>query len=218
MNKLIILFFLIVPFWLNAQNEVSTNTFENKGIEVVKMLIETDNKLKSLKSDFEQEVLFKVAEIKQKVKGNITYLKPDNIKIIHSQPQEQTIIINSKKDITIVKPKDKQIIKTSYKNWKSGLEPKLKGLLEFGNYSSLLEEADVKSEKIESGYLLKITPKNKGYKLKLKLNSNFFPVEGELDLGDTIVTTILKNIEINPEVKKEEFEYKNENNYDTIKL
>ena len=182
-------------------------------------LIEWDNRLNSLKAEFSQEVIFKVADMKQSVEGNVVYKKPDSIKITHTKPQSQIIIINSKKEITIVKPKDSQIIKTSWEKWKNNLEPKLKGLFDFGNYQKLGRDSKIETQIIDKeNSVVKITSNDSSYTLTLKLNREFFPTECELDLKDTIIKTYIKNAKINEELSKDEFKYKNKNGFEVLKI
>ncbi|HOJ86441.1 MAG: outer-membrane lipoprotein carrier protein LolA [Elusimicrobiales bacterium] len=204
-------FFLSISLSSNSQEKKETEQTPN----IFDKMIEWDNKLKSLKANFNQEVIFKVAEMKQSVEGNIVFEKPDNIKITHAKPQKQIIIINSQKDITIIKPQDRQIIKSSWEKWKANLEPKLKGLFDLGNYSSL-----GKNSKIEfpDSFTIKITPKDSSYILTLKLNEKYFPIECELDLKDTVIKTYLKDINIDSKIEKDEFEYKNKEKYEVLKL
>ncbi len=210
---MIMIMFISFPAFTHEKSTTTLN-IENE-INLFDKLKEWDLKLKTLKAKFTQEVFFKVADMKQKVEGEIYFKKPDNLKIVHTRPQPQVIIINSKKEIFIVKPNDKQIIKSLWDKWKNNLEPKLKGLFEFGNYSSL--ERNSKIENIDKN-TLKITPLNSEYSLVLKLDDNFFPFECELDLKDTIIKTKITDIEINKEIKKEEFEYKNKDSFDVLKL
>lgn len=212
-------YFIIIGLFLNHISlhceQKSTDTIK---IDPIKKLMQLDEQIKNLKADYIQEVYFKVANIKQNVEGKILYLKPDNMKIIHTKPSSQIIIINSKNDITIIKPKDRQIIKSRWEKWKMSLEPQLKGLFEFGNYSKIIEDSEIMTTVIKDGYIIEIKPKEKKFTLKLKLGLDFFPQEGELDLGDTSVKTIIKNIEINKEISKDEFEYKNKEKYEVLKL
>lgn len=192
---------------------------EDETVEIIKKVEELDKSIKTLSAKFMQKVTFKKAELSQEVEGYIKYRKPENLKIVHEKPQKQIIIINSKKEIIIVKPQDKQIVKTSWEKWKTNLEMKMKGLLEIGNYSELLKKNNVKVSKDEKNTYLIITPKQKAsdWTLKIKLNKEYFPVEGWLELGDTLVETKFINIEKNIKIKDMEFSYKNKE-FETIKL
>lgn len=197
---------------LYAETKKSDNT---NPIDEIKKI---DNSIKTLSADFEQEILFKTAELKQKVEGSLVFLKPGNLKITHTKPQNQIIIIRNRKDLTIVKHKDKQIITTTWDKWKTNLEPRLKGLLELGDYTSLAEKEDVKLIKDEDKNTIIITSKKNIYSLKIILNKENIPLKAEFDIGDTLITTIFKNVELNKEIKEGEFKYKNKDNYETLSL
>lgn len=215
--KLSSIIFLLTTFLYN-QNFIYSETKkidETNPIEEIKRI---DNSIKTLAADFEQEILFKTAELKQKVEGNLLFLKPGNLKITHTKPQNQIIIIRNKKELTIVKHKDKQIINTNWDKWKTNLEPRFKGLLELGDYTSLAEKEDVKLIKEEDKNIIIITSKKNLYSLKITLTKENIPLKAELDMGDTIITTLFKNVELNKEIKESEFKYRNKDNYETLSL
>jgi outer membrane lipoprotein-sorting protein len=198
-------------------SEIKSNTYTYTNANPYLKLKELDASLKTLKATFKQEIYFKVADIKQNIEGEILFIKPEKLKLIHKKPYNQIIIIDSKKNIEIIKPKDKQIIRTSWEKWKNNLEPRLKGLFDFGNYSSLENDSNITSKEEKDGYIIEINSKKSDYKLILKLNKDFFPVESILDLKDTIVKTIINEFEKNIEIDPKEFEFKN-NDYELIEL
>jgi outer membrane lipoprotein-sorting protein len=200
---------------ISKNNEIITSTKET--VNPYLKLKELDLNLKTLKANFKQEIYFKVADMKQNIEGEIYFVKPEKLKIVHTKPNSQIIIVNSKKDIQIIKPQEKQIIKSSWEKWKNNLEPRLKGLFDFGNYSLLEKDADIKSKEEKDGYTIEIKPKKSSYTLILKLNSDFFPVESILDLKDTVIKTVIEKYEKNLEIKPEVFDFKN-NGYEVIDL
>ncbi|MCX7905561.1 MAG: outer-membrane lipoprotein carrier protein LolA [Elusimicrobiales bacterium] len=215
--KFLILITLLFNILIKAEEQISTNN-SKKHINIVSEIKVIDEKIKTLISDYEQEILFKTAEIKQKIEGKILFSKPNNIKIIHTKPQEQIIIIRDKKEITIIKPSDRQIITTNWERWKGSLEPRLKGLLELGNYSKLIEKENAELSYEDNKKILIIKSKKNLYTLKIVFDENDIPIKAELDLGETLVTTILKNTKINIEIKESEFKYKNKEKYETLSL
>ncbi|MBP7796905.1 MAG: outer-membrane lipoprotein carrier protein LolA [Elusimicrobiales bacterium] len=229
MKKILLsVIFLQAPVF--AETVISTTTSTQPSVVVsttdanpIEKLKEWDSNLKSLKANFSQEVFFKTAEIKENIDGSIVYQKADgekkeSLKISHYKPQEQIIIISSEKDITIVKPADKQIVKSDWEKWKASLEPKLKGLMEFGNYSKLATDATITTSKDGDNTKININPKAGGYTLILKLNKDYFPVEGELDMGDTLIKTYLKDVQINSEIDKGEFNYQNTKKFEVLEI
>lgn len=212
-----VFFLLLLPIAIASlraeENQVKQST---NPLTILDRLIELDGKLKSLKTNFSQEIYFKVADIKEKVEGEIIFKKPGDLKIIHKKPKQQTIIIKEKKEIIIIKPDDRQIIRSSWEKWKGTLEPKLKGIIEFGNYASLKYNSKIIMD--ENNKTIKLTPYDNSYTLTIKLNDNYFPAECELDLKDTLIKTYLTDTIIDPDIKKDEFEYKNEKKFDVLKL
>ncbi|MCX7641728.1 MAG: outer-membrane lipoprotein carrier protein LolA [Elusimicrobiales bacterium] len=215
--KFLISITLLFIILTKAEEQIPTNGTK-KQVDIINEIKSIDEKIKTFISDYEQEIFFKTAEIKQKIEGKILFLKPNNIKIIHTKPQEQIIIIRNKKEITIVKPSDRQIITTNWERWKGALEPRLKGLLELGNYSKLIEKENTELLNEDNKKILLIKSKKNFYILKIVFNENNIPIKAELDLGETLVTTILKNTTINTEIKESEFKYKNKENYETLSL
>jgi outer membrane lipoprotein-sorting protein len=198
-------------------SEIKSNTYTYTNANPYLKLKELDASLKTLKATFKQEIYFKIADIKQNVEGEILFVKPEKLKLIHKRPYNQIIIIDSKKNIEIIKPKDKQIIRSSWEKWKNNLEVRLKGLFDFGNYSSLENDSNITSKEEKDGYIIEINSKKSDYKLILKLNKDFFPIKSILDLKDTIVKTIINEFEKNIEINPKEFEFKN-NDYELIEL
>lgn len=206
---------------LHSQNTTSTSitlTTSTQSItNTINELNEIDKKIESLECDFEQEVFFKTAEIKQKVEGKVLYTKPSKLKIIHTKPQKQTIIINNN-EITIIKPKDKQVVISSWEKWKNSLEINLKGLLEIGNYSRLAENANLEIKKSENTKEIIVISKDSKYRINLIFTQDNIPLKGEFELGDTSVSIIFKNVKINQKIKDDEFVFKNKEKYEVLKI
>jgi len=222
MKKIIIISMFLFAVSLYCQNDTKTdvkndNIKTNQEIDPYLKLKELDSNLKTLKAKFKQEIFFKLADMKQNIEGEIFFIKPDKLKIVHTKPNPQIIIIDSRKNIEIIKPADKQIIRSKWDKWKNNLEPRLKGLFDFGNYSSLEKHSKVTSKKLEDGYIIEIKPKNSSYTLTLKLNLDFFPVESTLDLKDTIIKTFIDSFEKNIEINSNVFEFKDKE-YEIIDL
>lgn len=213
-----IMFTILLITILNAQSNPPEAKILSNHQDVVEELKRIDEGIRSLIADFHQEIFFKTAEIKHLIEGKVFFLKPGNLKIIHTKPQQQIIIIKDLKKITIIKPSDKQIITTDWEKWKSALEPRLKGLLELGNYSKLAEKGSSEII-IENGKkLITIKSKKQPYTLKITLSSDNKPLEAELDLGETLIITRFQNIQLNTEIKESEFKYKNKEGYESLSL
>ena len=185
--------------------------------DVLTKLEAWDDRLKTLDADFTQEVWFKDMDIKQKVEGNLKYMKPNLLRLEHILPASQ-VITTDKKDILIYKPKDKQAIMATWDGWVKTQNQSFYGVLDFGNYSSLAKNNEVSLSGGAGGmpYKLTFTPKKgTSYKLTLTLASDdFFPSEAELEVGSAITSTKLlsvkKNISLDKKVFKQNLPEKTE--------
>jgi outer membrane lipoprotein-sorting protein len=90
--------------------------------------------------------------------------------------------------------------------------------MEFGNYSKLATDATITTSKDGDSTIINIAPKTASYTLILKLDKDYFPVEGSLDMGDTVIKTFLKDVQINPDIDSSEFKYKNTKKFEILEL
>ncbi len=212
-----LVFLMLIGSFYNiyANANVQDTQTLKKPIEEIKII---DENIKTLTADFTQEIFFKTAEIKQQVEGKITFSKPANIKIIHTKPQQQIIIVKDKKELTIVKPKDKQIIKTEWEKWKNNLEPRLKGLFEIGNYEEIAKKEDIEIYTENDLKIIIIKSKKNIYTLKLVFSKQNIPLKVELDMGDISVSTTLSNVKINDNISNLEFKYKNKDDFEVLSI
>ncbi|MGC9069755.1 MAG: LolA family protein [Elusimicrobiales bacterium] len=209
----IIAIFVLQSF--SSENVIKDAEIVNNPLEEIKKI---DESIKTLTADFTQEIFFKTAEIKQNVEGKIFFSKPGNLKIIHTKPQDQIIIIRNEKELTIVKPKDKQIIKTHWEKWKNSLEPRIKGLLELGRYREVASKEDIEIYKENDLKVIIIRSKKNTYILKIVFSKSNTPLRTELDMGDTSISTVFNNVKINDNISDGEFKYKNKDGFETLSL
>ena len=169
-----------------------------------------DARLETLKADFTQEINFREAGLKQSVEGTLQYVKPNFLRMEHFKPASQ-LIVTDKNDIWIYKPADKQAVRTTWDAWRRTQDQNFSGILDFGNYSSLASRnnASVSPEGKDGLIAVVLTPRTgTGYALTLKLSAtDYFPVEAELAVDSTLITTHLKNVEKNGAVAKELFNF-----------
>jgi outer membrane lipoprotein-sorting protein len=191
-----------------AVEPVQKQILENKIIEELKNL---DQKLESLKANFQQEVEFSEAGLKQHIEGILHYLKPTYLRIEHVQPSRQ-IIITDKNDLWIYKVEDSQVIKTNWNSWKENQNYNFSGLLDFGDYSKIVEKNNIKTNKNEKAgridAIFTSREKPELYTLVLSLSAtDYFPLEANLKVDKVSVKTKLENIEKNIVISTETFKF-----------
>ncbi len=177
---------------------------------IIKKLKKWDAKLNTLQTDFSQEIKFKEAGLKKELQGAVSYLKPNYLKIEHTAPEKQPIVTD-KKIIWIFKPADNQVIKTSWDRWFKIQNGQFSGILDFGNYSKLIEKNNVALKSADPSRIsIALTSKKNPslYTLTLKLSStDYFPINAILDLDETIIITSLINTKKNTDISKEDFKF-----------
>jgi chaperone LolA len=171
-----------------------------------------DARLETLQTRFTQEVDFSDAGIKQQVEGLLSYSKPDLLRIEHIKPARQ-LVYTDKKELWIYKPEDSQAVRTSWAAWQKSQSSNFSGIMDFGNYSSLIEKNSVRISKDRSApyYIrMELTPRNNPwlYTLTLALSStDYFPAEATLAMDKTIIRTRLENAGKNDPLDKAMFRF-----------
>ena len=169
-----------------------------------------DSSLETLKADFTQEVNFREAGLKQSIEGTLRYVKPNLLRIEHLKPARQ-VVVTDKTDIWIYKPEDKQAVRTSWEAWRRTQNQNFSGILDFGNYSALAANNSTLTTGGKNGEPFKttFTPRSGDpYALTLTLSAtDYFPLEAELTVGDTIIKTRLYNVEKNAAIDKGIFKF-----------
>jgi outer membrane lipoprotein carrier protein len=178
--------------------------------EIIEKLKAWDARLESLKADFSQEVEFKEAGLKQSIEGNLSYAKPNFLRIEHVKPARQ-VVVTDKTEIWIYKPEDKQVVHTSWETWRKTQDQNFSGILDFGNYASLTEKnkAVVTGWKNGAPFKVAFTPRSgAAYALTLTLSAtDYFPTEAELSVDSTVIKTRLTAVEKNGAVNKDAFKF-----------
>ncbi|MDQ7773291.1 MAG: outer-membrane lipoprotein carrier protein LolA [Elusimicrobiales bacterium] len=180
--------------------------------QVMAKLIEWDSALTSLKAGFTQTVLFAEAGLEQKVKGTLSYLKPDKLRIEHSSPTRQ-VIVTDKKDIWIYKPDDNQAVRTKWEDWKNLQNSGFSGIMDFGNYSELAERNKVTAiPPAAPGEMIRLilTPVDRSglYTLTLMLSAtDYFPARADLVVESAKISTALDETERNAGLDEKIFDF-----------
>jgi len=186
------------------------NEAAERAKKVLEQLEAWDARLETLKAYFIQEVNFREAGLKQSVEGSLHYVKPNFLRMEHSKPARQ-LVVTDKTDIWIYKPGDNQVVRTTWDAWRKTQDQNFSGILDFGNYSSLAAKNNAAVTEGEKDGLitLVLTPRTgSGYALTLRLSAtDYFPVEAELDVDSTVITTRLLKTEKNVSIAKELFKF-----------
>jgi chaperone LolA len=178
--------------------------------DIIEKLKAWDARLETLKADFTQEVDFKDAGLKQSIDGNLSYVKPNLLRIEHVKPARQ-VVVTDKTEIWIYKPEDKQVVHTAWETWRRTQDQNFSGILDFGNYAALTEKnnAAVTGGKDGAPFKIKFTPRSgAAYALTLTLSAtDYFPAEAELSVDSTVIRTRLTSVQRNGEVDRQVFKF-----------
>jgi outer membrane lipoprotein carrier protein len=179
-------------------------------LEILGKLKAWDDRLETLQADFTQEVNFKEAGLRQNIEGTLRYAKPNLLRIEHVKPSRQ-VVVTDKADIWIYKPEDKQAVRTSWDAWRRTQDQNFSGILDFGNYSALTARNRTALSGGKDGQPWKITftPRSgAAYSLTLTLDpADYFPLEAELTVDSTVITTRLLAPKKNGPLDKELFKF-----------
>ena len=172
--------------------------------EVISRFISWDKKLKTLKTDFEQETSFEGVPISQS-EGRI--YKVDNLIRLDSLENGKVMqsAITDKSVIKIVDAKGKFITALSWQEWQAS-QPN-QALFDFGNYSALLKTHTVKEFAVlPNGYKLvlqqNIKNPQEGYELDFILDKEAFPSELSITSQGVKTRTVLKDISKNTVIEE----------------
>ncbi|HAT72057.1 MAG TPA: hypothetical protein DCS63_04500 [Elusimicrobia bacterium] len=199
-----------------AEIQVSTGTAAagtkepGRSAKIIEGLKAWDASLETLQADFTQEVNFREAGLKQSIEGTLRYVKPNLLRIEHAKPARQ-VVVTDKTAIWIYKPEDKQAVRTSWEAWRRAQDQNFSGILDFGNYAALADRNLTTAGGGENGQPFKVTfrPMTGGdYTLTLTLSAtDYFPLEAELLVDNTVIKTRLSSVEKNGPIDGEIFKF-----------
>jgi len=109
---------------------------------IIKRLASIEGQIKTLSAHFDQTVNMKEAGLTQKVVGFLDYSRPKRFNIKQTLPELQRIISDGT-NIWVWRPSKKQVIKMPLSDWGKS-QPFAQGLLDFGHYSEMLKNYQVK--------------------------------------------------------------------------
>jgi len=215
MKKILLIFIaMFLTFPAFAQNADKLN-------EVIAKMQAADENVTTLEADFTQLIVFTVTNEKQKITGNVKYLKPDSAFIVQKTPQEQRIYISGKK-IIIYTPENAQAIEDKYDNViNASFSPA--AVVNFGaNFKEISKNNVVRFvSEDDNNYILEVYPKkNKDWTMKLFISKdNMRPSKAVITSDGTEITADISNYRINnSELNKNLFKFKAPSGVEVIKL
>jgi chaperone LolA len=209
MKKLIS--FLMIFSILSASYAIS-------GQKIISNIKDNYKKMKTFESDFTQIQMWELASEESRITGKIYMNSDDSFRV---EMPEGDYIISNGKTVWRYSTENSQVLIEDVKNNEESMIP---GKL-FFDFTDRYNLKDY-SEKKEDGkviYMLDLeAPKGKDrfiYRLKVKVNSDFLPVEIEsFDLDENKNVYILENIKINTEIAKDKFTYVKKDGTEVIDL
>jgi outer membrane lipoprotein carrier protein len=209
-----------------AAQTATTSTQPITAAAVLTKIRDLDASLHSLSASF-QQTLTTGAGLKQEQSGKLFYDKPDHIRLEFEQPRRQ-ITVSDRKLLWVYQPDDKQVIRADWDDWKKS-QSELSGLLDFGQYGSLLDRHDVSVEPyraegstipVAGAWRLTLKPKSStSYTIDLIVEApDYFPKRTELAMERMKIVSELKDVELNPKLEAKIFEFKPPSGVPVIEL
>ena len=170
---------------------------------------EFDRRLDTLRAHFVQSLNVEQTGMSSAVEGDVSYRKPEQLRIEHLRPERQTVAVDGK-DIWIFRHATHQAIQSSLEDWKKA-DPTLNNLMQFGSYAKMLRSYEVSVDTGGARPELVLVPKEKGaapLELRLGLDPEpLFPDETRLQVGGLRVKTVLSGIVFNPRLEAATFRF-----------
>lgn len=179
---------------------------------------EVDGRMRTLKASFKQFVRMEDADTVQQVEGEVSFRKPDLMRLTHRLPEPQTVVSDGI-FLWVHRPSTNQVIQTRLEAWRRK-EPLAKGLLEFGKSADLLTKYSASVSTVSAPgadghrtFVVTLTPKpaQKGdadFVLTLKASDrDFFPGEATLRVGRASIRSTFEDVRLNPEFPDETFRF-----------
>jgi outer membrane lipoprotein-sorting protein len=172
---------------------------------------EVDARLKSLKATFRQFVRMEGTDAVQSVEGEVSFKKPDLLRLTHKVPEPQTVVSDGTW-LWVHRQSTNQVIQTKLDAWRKS-EPLAQGLLDFGRTADLLARYDAKIKAVSEpggdghrSFEVELRPKpadlKKGqapFKLTLKSSTrDYFPAEATLEVERAVIRSIFESPRLNP--------------------
>ena len=177
-----------------------------------------DASLKTLQAGVRQFVRLEGSDTVQSVEGDVSFKKPDLLRLVHRIPEPQTVVSDGTW-LWVHRHSTKQVIQTRLDAWRKS-EPLAQGLMDFGKSADLLTRYDAVLSTVTApgpdGYRrfeVTLKPKDKkdgdaDFDLVLKASEkDYFPAEAVLRVGRARIRSLFENVRYNPELPDAEFRF-----------
>ncbi|MBI5881903.1 MAG: outer membrane lipoprotein carrier protein LolA [Elusimicrobia bacterium] len=182
---------------------------------VFERLAEFDAKMTSLALSFRQSVRLEEGGAPQTKEGSLVFLKPKRLRLEYLRPEPQTVVSDGR-TFWVWRKWINQVIESSFEDWRRN-DPALEGLLNFGNYASLLKRYDVSVASVSArgadghrSFRLDLRPKAKdaGFVLSLTLSTkDYFPYDARLTASGAVVESAFTDVRFNPDLSRSLFDF-----------
>jgi outer membrane lipoprotein-sorting protein len=180
-----------------------------------------DKKIKTLKVDYMQTVVFEATKEEQITFGTLFFKKPDSIYINQKTPQIQKIYINDK-NITVYTPDNKQVVIDKCENmidWDFATA----NIINFGSsWRKIKKTNTISFDGEDKKYIVfKINPleKNKEWYMKIYVSkANMCPEEAVVESSGVAVKIVFKNYAVDTVLDKNIFRLNIPNDVEVIKF
>lgn len=173
-------------------------------------IIEWDKKLKSLSFNYTQTLKSGDVDMAEQITARLRFKAPNLVRLDYLTPQEQNMYTD-KKNILVYKPADNYALNADWNTWVKTNSGSFAGLLDFGNYSSLLEKYDISLDKKVNGFIkLDLTPKakNESYTVSLYLGTeDFFPRQIIASVQDIVIDTKIYDVQKDAPIEDSVFKF-----------
>jgi outer membrane lipoprotein carrier protein len=186
--------------------------------DIAKRFAETDAKINTLKATFRQSVRMEGSDVVQTVEGDLSFKKPDLLRLTHRIPEPQTIVSDGTW-LWVYRTSTNQVIQSRLDAWRKS-EPLAQGLLDFGKSADLLSRYDTTITTISAPgadghrtFTLSLKPKGvkrgeEEFTLTLKASTkDYFPGEATLKVGRASIRSLFENVRLNPELPDSTFKF-----------
>jgi outer membrane lipoprotein-sorting protein len=192
--------------------------------EVMDHLQRKERLLDKVKFDFKQEIEFLQMNKKTKVEGSAVFSSTGQMRIDKTFPEKQLTVSDGKK-LWVYNPAYRQVWEGTWKGWvASSMLPK--GMVPVGKYAADLQKNFVVSMGNDASsspneIRIKAEPKNKdlGYSLEFVISTDsWLPTETSYISDSAKVVTLVSNLEENPTLPSNVFQFKKPANVDVIPM
>ncbi len=210
----ILFFFLLIVY---SYAEADDN---NSLTDILGRMERADETARVIRFDFKQVINFKITGEKQSKSGEIIFQKPDKIRIWQKTPAEQLFTGNGKK-IWVYTPSYKQVVVENWKNWRKNNDLAYSFISIAESFREFKKKYNFKLIPGKDKYIhLTLVSKSGGLPpMELLVDNDLFiPITTKVFLENTEVATDITEIQLNPLIKSDLFNFKVPKGTEVIEL